>query len=102
MENPNLLALAKEVVEQSEVLGSNVGLQCDLGRVVGQTSCIETTAEDEIVYAKRLQRDSYSRFVKNRQLEDTSIVSVVQITGILYGVRGAVRLCQHRQILRVG
>lgn len=77
LENPNLLTLAKEVVEQSEVTGSNVGLECDLGRVVGQTSCVETTADDEIVYAKRLQRDSYSRFVKNRQLEDTSIVSVV-------------------------
>lgn len=77
LEHPNLLALVKEVIEKSDVVGPNVGIQYDLGRTVGQTTCLETTEADEIVFAKRLQRDSYSRFVKNRAPEDTSLVSVV-------------------------
>ncbi len=77
LENPNLLSLVKEAIERSDVSGPNVGIECDLGRVAGRTSCVTTSEADEIVYAKRKQRDSYSRFVKNRELEDTSIVSVV-------------------------
>ncbi|MBP9738288.1 hypothetical protein KBD20_01225 [Candidatus Saccharibacteria bacterium] len=77
LENPGLLSLVKEVIERSNVSGPNVGIECNLGRVVGQTSCVKTSDTDEIVFAKRKQRDSYSRFVKNRRLEDTSIVSVV-------------------------
>lgn len=77
LEYPNLLELIKIVVENSVLTGDNVGIEYDMGGVVGQTSCVETTETDEIVYAKRLQRDSYSRFVKNRALEDTPFVSVV-------------------------
>lgn len=77
LENPKLLELVKEVIAQCDVVGPNVGIERDLGRIVGQTSCVTTSDDDEIVYAKRLQRDSYSRFVMNRELEDTSLVSVV-------------------------
>ena len=75
--NPNLIDLVKEVVLSSDLKGKNIGIEKDLGRIVGQTSCVTTTESDEIVYAKRLYRDSFSRFVKNRALEDTSFVSVV-------------------------
>lgn len=77
IENPKLLELAKEVVENSEISGDNVGLEYDFNKVVGKTGCVETTDSDEIVYAKRKQRDSFSRFVKNRQLEDSNLVSAV-------------------------
>lgn len=77
IEYPNLLELVKIVVQNSVLEGDNVGLEYDMGIVVGQTSCVETTDTDEIVYAKRLQRDSYSRFVKGRDLEDTSFVAAV-------------------------
>src|SRR6478672_6233102 len=71
IEYPTILELVKTVVQHSVLEGENVGIEYDMGKVVGKTSCVETTEDDEIVYAKRLQRDSYSRFVKNRQLEDT-------------------------------
>lgn len=77
VENPGLLKLVKDLVKQSEINGENVGIEYDFGKVVGKTSCVTTTDEDQIVYAKRKQRDSYSRFVKNRQLEDTNLVSAV-------------------------
>lgn len=76
-ENPSLLELVKELIKQSEISGENVGIEHDFGKVVGKTSCVETTDSDEIVYARRKQRDSYTRFVKNRELEDTQLVSAV-------------------------
>ncbi len=77
IENPELLDLVSELIRQSEISGENVGIEYDFGKVIGKTSCVETTDEDEVVYAKRKQRDSFSRFVKNRQLEDTTLVSAV-------------------------
>ncbi len=77
VENPSLLNLVKDLIKLSEISGENVGIEHDFGKVVGKTSCVKTTDKDKIVYAKRKQRDSYSRFVKNRQLEDTNLVSAV-------------------------
>lgn len=77
IENPNLVELVKEVVEQSQIEGKKVALEVDLGRVVGSTSMVEITEEDEVVYAKRLDRDKYSKFVKNRELTPTSKIVVI-------------------------
>lgn len=77
LEYPNILELVKIVAQNSVLEGANVGIEYDMGEVVGKTSCVQTTDSDEIVYAKRLQRDSYSRFVKGRELEDTHFVSAV-------------------------
>jgi hypothetical protein len=77
METPNLLELVKEVVEGIELAEDNVALEKDLGRVVGETSLLETRDEDEIVYAKRLHRDKFSRFVKNKTLTPTSFLTVI-------------------------
>lgn len=77
LEYPDLKDLITEVIPQVELQGTNIGIERDLGRTVGQTSCVLTTRDDEIVYAKRLERDSFSRFVKNRNPEDTQYVSIV-------------------------
>jgi hypothetical protein len=76
-EAPQLLQLVKEVLTIRDVEGENVALEVDLGRIVGETSLIETTDDDEIVYARRLQRDKYTRFVKNKELMPTSWVTVI-------------------------
>lgn len=44
--------------------------------IVGQSNCVPITWEDEIVYAKRLGRDKYSKFVKNRETIPTNCVSI--------------------------
>lgn len=77
LENANLVELVKEAIERSELEGKKVALEVDLGRVVGTTSMVEITEQDEIVYAKRLDRDKYSKFVKNRELVPTSKVVVI-------------------------
>ena len=77
LENPNLLELAKEAIIQSEVVGEKVALEMDLGRVIGTTSMVEIGVDDEIVWAKRKDREKYSKFVKNRELVPTSKVVAI-------------------------
>lgn len=77
IENPDLVELVKEAVEGSEVDGDKVALQKDLGRVVGKTSMVEVDERDEIVFAKRIERDKFSKFVKNRELVPTSNVVAI-------------------------
>lgn len=79
LETPDLLELVKEALEQTEIGGreQQIVFEKDLGRIVATTSLVETTDKDEIVYAKRRQRDSYSRFVKNRELIKTQYIVVV-------------------------
>ncbi len=77
LENANLLELIKEAVEQSELVGEKVVLEVDLGRIVGTTSMVEVTDSDDIIYAKRIGRDKYSKFVKDHELRQTSKVVAV-------------------------
>lgn len=77
LENPQILSLVKEVVEQSVLEGENVAIEKDLGRVVGVTNCVTTDESDDIIYAKRKKRDTFSRFVKNKQAQPTNFVTVI-------------------------
>ena len=49
----------------------------DLGRVIGQRVCVETSDTDEILFAKRQHRKGLTRFVKNRKPKDSSTVQLV-------------------------
>ena len=78
LETPNLINLVSEVLSTINVMGAQqVVTERDLGRIVGTTNLIETTDNDEIVYAKRVGRDKYSRFAKNR--EPISCCSIVVV-----------------------
>lgn len=86
LETPNLVQLVREALPYLVIGdGSQVVLERDMGRVVGTTNLVETTDSDEIVYAKRIGRKKYSRFVKNRELVPCqSIVVVVRECGQEY------------------
>ena len=55
---------------------SNIVEEVDLGRVVGETICVETREGDEVVYAQRPNRSGLTRFVKNRESEPCSAVTI--------------------------
>jgi hypothetical protein len=74
---PHLLHLVKEVLENTNVDKDNLYFDKDLGRDVGTSDLVETTDADNIVYAKRLNRDNYTRFTHNRKARPTSFVTVV-------------------------
>jgi len=78
LETPNLIELVQEALP-SLVLGDDnqLVIEQDMGRVVGTTNLVDTTESDEIVYAKRIGRDAYSRFAKNRQPAPCSSIVIV-------------------------
>jgi len=65
--------LAKVSSHEREILIEQV----DLGRIVGQKICIETSPSDKIVYAQRVHRKGLTRFVMGREPEDCSSVVVI-------------------------
>lgn len=68
LETPNLIDLVVEALPTISVRDEQqVVIERHLGRIVGTTNLIETNDDDEIVYAKRIGRDAYSRFAKNRK-----------------------------------
>jgi hypothetical protein len=83
LETPNLIDLVREVLPTIESNDEKqVIVERDLGRPVGTTNLVETASEDEIVYAKRIGRNEYSRFVKNRELLTCSSIVVVLRKGV--------------------
>ena len=67
---PEMLAQVsggKEFIEQ----------EYDFGRIVGETVCVGTGENDQIVYAKRPRRNGHTRFVRNRQAEPCSTALAV-------------------------
>jgi len=50
--------------------------EVDFGQVVGETICVKTREGDEIVFAQRPNRKGLTRFVKNRQPEPCSAVTI--------------------------
>lgn len=49
----------------------------DMGQIIGVTDCVETTQHDDIVYAKRPGRPGKTRFVKNRNPQPSSHVTLI-------------------------
>lgn len=76
-ETPHLLDLVKEVIVSETLEGENVAIEKDLGRIVGETTLVETTDADEIVYAQRLGREKYTRFVMHKAAQPTRYVTVI-------------------------
>ena len=76
-ETPELLQLVKEVITASNVSGDKTVIEKDMGRVVGISSLVETTDDDDIVYAKRIGRDTFMRFTRSQGLLPTKFVSVI-------------------------
>ena len=78
LETPDLIDLVIEALPRVEANGQDqVVFERDMGRVVGTTNLAETSDQDEIIYAKRKGRDTYSRFVKNRDVIPTQYIVVV-------------------------
>jgi len=73
--NPKLLDYVKQIVQNHNVTKNEERFETDMKFPVGMMDLVETTGSDEIVYAKRKNRDKYTRFVKNRKPEKTTIVT---------------------------
>jgi len=68
-------ALAKINSDQRNFLTEEV----DMERIIGNSICVSTSEEDEIIYAKRIGVERLTRFVKGRQAEPTRFLTVTLI-----------------------
>jgi hypothetical protein len=51
--------------------------EIDFGHIIGKSTCVDTSPEDDVVFAQRPNRRGLSRFVRNRESEPTTKVFVV-------------------------
>ncbi len=72
----NLKSLVKEFIPSLSLDTPIVRREISTDRDIGLCDLVSTTAADEIVYAKRPLRHTYTRFVKNRTSEPTSWLTI--------------------------
>lgn len=75
-DTPNLQELAEEVISQTVIDDDYHQFHKDLGRIVGVCDLIESLPGDELIYAKRLNRDEYTVFNKTWKPQPSSLVTV--------------------------
>lgn len=76
-DTPQLLPVLRLYLEQASFTEDRVRTDVDTGNIIGNTDLVETTPADEIIYAKRLNRDNYTKFVKDRAPSSTTFFTVV-------------------------
>jgi len=74
---PQLLPVLKEFLATQSFDAEETALDHDAGQIIGNTDLCRVTDADEIIYAKRPNRDTYTKFVKGRSPMPTSVFSVV-------------------------
>lgn len=75
-DTPKLKGLVAEIIANTLLESETMLFDVDMGRVVGTSDLVETDETDEIVYAKRKNRDTYTVFTMSRQPVSCSIVTV--------------------------
>ena len=76
-DTPTLLKAVQELLPSLEPEEENICVATDMGHVVGLSDLVATTDDDKILYAKRLNRENYTRFVLDRSAEPSQFVTVV-------------------------
>lgn len=76
---PQLLALAKEMLANVILRGSKVNLEYDMDRPLGYDFIVETSDKDTVFYGRLLKDDVYTRFTKNGKPHATSYLTVTLV-----------------------
>lgn len=75
-QQPQLLTLAKEMLAQVAVHGSEASIEHDMKRLIGYNFIVTTTDQDSILYGRLIKDDVYTRFVKNGKPLSTNYLTV--------------------------
>lgn len=73
---PDLKDLVVQILSHRDIDGEYLGFDVDMGKPVGNMDVVDVNTDDEIIYAKRKNRDEYVPFVKNRLPQQCSYVSI--------------------------
>jgi hypothetical protein len=73
--HPRLEYFAKQIINDL-VLTETFRKEYEMKETVGINDLVSVTPKDKIIYAKRINRDTYIPFVKDREAENTSILTM--------------------------
>jgi len=74
----NLQAITKELLSNMNLEGDLVAKDIDMGRVIGNSDVVKIDGSDEIIYAKRSNREDqgFVPFTKSRTSQPCSLISI--------------------------
>ncbi len=73
---PELKDVVIEIITNKDLLGNKIEFDKDMSRVVGNMDVVDVDSTDDLLYAKRKNRNEYVPFTKSRTAQPTSFVSM--------------------------
>lgn len=74
---PQLMALAEEMLAAVTLSGPEISMEHDMQRRIGYDFIVNTTEQDATFYACLMKDDVYTRFVKNGEPTPTNYLTVI-------------------------
>lgn len=74
--NPGLLSLVATAINSLDLSSQMLTVSCDMGQNVGYSEVLETGDKDSIFYAQTSKLPEYTRFVKLRAAEKSSVITL--------------------------
>lgn len=74
---PSLLMLVKEVLPKKKPNDAIAVIEHDMRRNIGQDTIVDTTDQDTVFYARLLQDEVYTRFVKRSRVDTTQFLTII-------------------------
>ena len=75
-DSPKLFNAVVKTIPKISLVGGESRIDFDTEEIVGTSDLVETDSNDEIIFALRLNRDRYSRFVKNKDATPTTYITL--------------------------
>lgn len=74
---PHIVALIKATLRVTNLAENSRCIECDIGRVIGNTNVVATSSKDSVFYARPVKTVVFSRYVKNRSLSPSSMLTIL-------------------------
>jgi hypothetical protein len=75
-QNPELKLLIAELLADTDLIDEEIEFDKDMGRVIGKSQLVKNEPADEIIYAKRKNREVFFPFNKTRPAVNSRYLSV--------------------------
>ncbi len=74
---PHVVSLIKAVLLVTDLTDTTYCIESDIGRTIGNSNIVATGAKDSVFYARPIKSTVFSRFVKNRPLSPSSMLTII-------------------------
>ena len=78
-EQPHVLSLIKEALEQTSLKAGAIRMERDMGRDIGYDYVAETGESDAVFYARLVREEQYIRFVKKGKPQATRYLTIILV-----------------------